>query len=441
MAAALTVDTLTVDTFDLSKFMLQPSASNAVDVKTKLGDSAATYLLNHSRTITTIDLSTPCYTQTHSISYSEVAKACFLFAWNAFHVKPLGAYRSAKNLSHIYHHNGKTTTGQEVLPESDLLPIVAVLGKLNGLKSISLGNHRWSQTCFSTLIAKIEETQVVTQLKVDPSVLTEPQKKDLYKLAQDGRKGLMLTDLAGRRFGPLYTHYEAYFDSKREIGNYQLKDVTRKALTLYKEKHQGTLPKCVVDFGSGGGPDTVPLNREGCQKIYAVESDEIGMRDLKANLSGVCQIVEHQAVKNIVTIASDADEKESVAKESVVHCCKAHFVEFVGAAPVDFLVSSFTWPYRSPDQFAGMWEKQLKMLMTGAVIVGQFFEKPDAPKDHMTYHTEQEVKQLLETHFEILFFEAQQAKDMKIHGDGSPPEFKAVYHIVAQRKALLPASK
>jgi hypothetical protein len=334
-----------------------------------------------------------------------------------------------------------------------LYHILINLSQFKRLKSINLGNLKLSDTSLKMLIDKIEQTQIVNKLIVNPSNLTELQKKALYKLAQDGRKGLVLMDLECKRFGPLFTNYEAYFESKAKVQKGELSDITKKALELFKQTHQNAFPACVVDFGCGDGTDTVPLSKAGCKTIWAVDSDEQGIKALRANLrllSLNSRIIKHSVVQNIVKIsASNEKEKQSAAGAavsvvksavSVVHLCQSHFLEFEGAAPVDFLVSSYTWPYRSPDRFGDMWERQLKFLQIGAIIVGQFFEKPDNPKENMTYHTEKQVQQLLEKDFDILVFVTQKSEEIVVHGDGSPPEFKAVYHVVARKKAATAAT-
>src|SRR5437868_1805971 len=176
MAAAL-------DTFSLSGYMKMLSAEQK-DEKTSFSKSVVAYLQGHKRTLAVLDLS-----------------------------------------------NTK-------LQEIDLLPILQTIGQLTSLRVITFVGHGISDSSLNELAENIERTQVVTELRVASQLLTEAQKNTLYRLTQDGRKGLTLKDLQGNKCGPFYTNLEPYFASKAKENKEKIREITRLGLERYKEFHQ-----------------------------------------------------------------------------------------------------------------------------------------------------------------------------------------------------------
>lgn len=177
----------------------------------------------------------------------------------------------------------------------------------------------------------------------------------------------------------------------------------------YFEMDYGQLPKSVLDFGCGVGQDTIPLAKLGCANILAIDADEEALELLKSRLP--------------------------VELESHVSLINSPFLETEIKEPVDVFIAGYTWPYRRPLDFAACWKKSISSVKVGGYIAGQFFgpfsnREPDLC---MTYHTEEQIRDLLKDNFEIVSFKKEpEGSDFKIFGGAEAP-WGNLYHVVAKR--------
>jgi len=146
-------------------------------------------------------------------------------------------------------------------------------------------------------------------------------------------------------------------------------DAPRETLVDAVERHEaeGRAPGIAVDLGCGAGRDTLELLRRGWE-VHAVDSEARAIELLTAHPDAV------SAGERLTTSVST----------------------FADAA----------WPEADLIVFAGVWERIAKSLRPGAHFSGHLFGVRDewAPAPDMTFHTREEVEELLAP-FEVESFE------------------------------------
>lgn len=274
---------------------------------------------------------------------------------------------------------------------------------------LDISNQRWSDATFEKILDGV--TPVVKCIHVDLGTLTEKQKLVLSELTgRNHLKGLKIVDVGGGEL-PIHSNWEVYADQKEKAYKKGMHETTKKALTYFKGEN-GKNPDFVLDFGAGTGQDTVNLALEGCPKIWAVDGDEGSLAILRRNL-------------------------DEVKHASQVTLINAPFITLEVAKQVDLLVSSYTWPYRCPNDFLACWDKCVSIVKEGGYISGHFFGPlTDKNRDPgMTYHTEDALDQLLKEKFDIVWFKKdREGSSFQVYGSNDTPEWGDLYHVVAKKR-------
>ena len=132
-----------------------------------------------------------------------------------------------------------------------------------------------------------------------------------------------------------------------------------------------------IDLGCGDGTETVFLLARGWQ-VLAIDGEEAAIKSLMQKVPKAAQI----------------HLRTQVGK-----------FEDVALPPADLIHASYSIPFCHPVQFAAFWERIVRAVKPGGRFAGQFFGVRDswANKPHMTFHTEGQVRSMLED-FEIEFF-------------------------------------
>lgn len=75
-----------------------------------------------------------------------------------------------------------------------------------------------------------------------------------------------------------------------------------------------------------------------------------------------------------------------------------------GVRKYNLAVASYSLPFCKPENFAKVWENITSSLKSGAIFCGEFFgpNNYSFSNDQMTFHTEEEVRKLLEKDYEII---------------------------------------
>jgi ribosomal protein L11 methylase PrmA len=283
---------------------------------------------------------------------------------------------------------------------------------------INLSGRRIDPEAFKQLIKIIKSHPGVKELQVTKSYLSPEQLKQLAELTGvNTLKGLKITCSEGEKVGPLHTNWDVYALEKKHAYQNGMRETTIQALNWINNEHH-RLPTHILDFGAGTGQDAINLALLGCPKILAVDGDDVSLDILQGNMQQLKESGEH-------------------AELSKIECTIAPFITLQVSEPIELLVSSYTWPYRCPQDFPACWEKCVDIVQVGGLIAGQFFgpRTGKAPDPGMTYHTEAELRQLLSEDFEIVWFRKDpEGGNFKLFG-GDEPAWGDLYHVVAKRIA------
>lgn len=321
------------------------------------------------------------------------------------------------------HHNSSSLTdldlscqrvSSEVFSLIDFQSIASRIHSMSSLKRINLSGHKLSQHNFENIISSIIKNPIIKELHVSKSLLTELQQKQLMELTGINElKGFRITTSEGINVGSVHTNWETYAQAKKEAYLAGMRTSTRNALEEFKKEHN-RLPAFILDFGAGTGQDTISLAVENCPKIWAVDGDENSLKILQSDFQEVQRI------------------EPSISE---ILCIHAPFIHVNVPEPVELLVSSYTWPYRRPPDFPACWKKCIDIVKLGGYISGHFFGPitGEAPDPGLTYHTEEQLRDLLSVHFEIRWFRKDpENSSFKVFG-GNRPAWGDLYHVVAKK--------
>lgn len=302
-----------------------------------------------------------------------------------------------------------------ILNAQDLQPSMTAANSMTRLRKVDLSGQRFDSGAFECIIEMIKSHPGVKELHVSKSLLTEDQRKQLIELTGINElKGLKFITSEGEQLGSVHTNWDIYAEEKRNSYLNGMRETTRQALDFIVSEY-GRPPAFTLDFGAGTGIDTINLAIENCPQIWAVDGDDTSLIFLQ------------DSVREL--------EKSGGPLKSEITCINAPFITLEVPEPVELLVSSYTWPYRRPSDFPDCWKKCVDIVKIGGYISGQFFGPltGEAPDPGMTYHTEEELRQLLSEHFELVWFRKEpEGGDFKIFG-GEKPAWGDLYHIVAKR--------
>lgn len=284
---------------------------------------------------------------------------------------------------------------------------------------IDLSGRAISDEYFSALLESIVAHNTICELRVTKAMLTEWQQKQLVNLAGiNTLKGLKISTTEGVNLGSIYTNWDTYNFEKQAAYLDGMHQTTKVALDSFRKEY-GQLPFFVLDFGAGTGQDCINLALEGCPKIWAVDGDGSSLNILEKSYRQI---------------------KETTSKPLVdIVCITEPFIQIAVPQPVDLLVSSYTWPYRRPEDFPACWQKCVQLVKPGGYISGHFFgpKADQQPDPGLTYHNADQLKTLLAQHFEIIWLDVQPAgSDFKIYG-GAEPSWGDLYLVVAKKSKNL----
>jgi hypothetical protein len=268
---------------------------------------------------------------------------------------------------------------------------------------LDLRGYRFDQCRFDNLTTFLSESPQLSQMFFSKTLLNEPQVERLLKITNSNlMKGVKLLDDEGVSFGAAYTNWHIYNQDKKEAC--ELNETTLKALKNFESP-----PKHVIDFGAGVGQETLALLQCGCLSVVAIEGDNEAVAILRKR------------------------GEAFIEKESLV-IFEGGFLKYSCEKQADLFISSFTWPYRPQEDFAACWEKTEGCVKPGGWIAGHFFGAPPKADPAMSYHSRDEIYELLSLKFENISIREEASSDHKIYGGNTPP-WGILYHVVAQKKS------
>lgn len=280
-------------------------------------------------------------------------------------------------------------------------------------KRLDLAGCSFDQDAFSIFVDTIAKQKIIKTLVFTKALLTSKQVTDLQVLVCR-RKGLKVEDSEGNKFGPLYMNWHSYNEEKYNIISKGLGGMypTTILALRYILQETGNLPNFVLDFGCSVGLDTLPLAEMGCKKIWAIDADEDALDKLKSNIRP--------------------------GQHNRVTCINSPFMEVVVDEPVDLFISAYTWPLRKPEDFPACWDKCVSVTKIGGYIAGQFFgpfsKDPLDLDPCMTYHTGEEVRDLLAKNFSmVLFRKIPAGSSFEVSGGDKKPSWGDLFHVIAKR--------
>ena len=157
-----------------------------------------------------------------------------------------------------------------------------------------------------------------------------------------------------------------------------------------------------IDLGCGDGTESAVLLSRGWH-VLAVDAEPAAIQHLLAKVPEAEQV-------NLQT---------QVAK-----------FEEITLPNADLVHASLSLPFCHPDHFPALWQKITRVIKPGGRFAGHFFGVHDswANKEHMTFHTEAQVRALLEN------FEIESFHEMDEDGPAaSGPEHWHVFTVIARK--------
>lgn len=270
-------------------------------------------------------------------------------------------------------------------------------------KTVDLSAKFFNDRDFDFFLDLLKNRSINT-LILDKTKLTLAQTERVLSIINSNeKKGTKLVTPEGRAFGSIYTDWSSYNLAKTNACMLGLRETTIEAL-----KHFSTPPKVIIDFGAGTGQDTIPLLKMGLH-VIAIDGDEESLEILKSHLS-----------------SEDLEKLETYS---------GPFIQFQALQTADLFISCFTWPYRPKADFPECWKKTLALIKEEGIIAGHFFGPKDPPDPAMTYHTEEELKELLHEDFDILWFQKESKDSGRTVYGGDEPAWGELFHVVARKRS------
>lgn len=272
---------------------------------------------------------------------------------------------------------------------------------------LDLTDQCFDEKEFSLLVQSIKDKSnsacPIKEIVFTKSRLLEEQIESIQTLASS-MKSFKVLDSSGDRIGSLICNWSPYNQDKENAFTFGIRKTTATAIESFKEQF-GKLPDEVLDFGAGTGQDAIPLLEMGCPHLVALDADEQAIEILAKNVP--LKLKPH------------------------IDIVKTPFKSYSSEKLFNFINSSFSWPYRPQEEFALFWKKTVQLLAPNGYIAGHFFGQPAKPESGMTYHTKEEVKELIKNNFELIWFNEEEKTE--IYG-GENPSWGTLYHVVAKKK-------
>jgi len=158
-----------------------------------------------------------------------------------------------------------------------------------------------------------------------------------------------------------------------------------------------------IDLGCGDGTETAVLLEHGWE-VLAIDGEPASIEYLLAKVP-----------------------KE---KQSNLQTQMAEF-EDVSLTSADLVHASFSLPFCAPEHFDVFWGKVMTAIKSGGRFAGNFFGVRDswANKPDMTFHTEEQIRKLIEN-FEIEYFHEMDEDGNSANG----PKHWHVFTVIARKK-------
>ncbi|CRX39166.1 class I SAM-dependent methyltransferase [Estrella lausannensis] len=264
----------------------------------------------------------------------------------------------------------------------------------------------FNQEHFQSLICFVSSHNDLSHVKLSKDLLSPEQVKKILQVTNSNlAKGIKLLDENEERFGNIYTDWHHYNMDKKDLC--KLNKTTLSALEKFPSP-----PERIIDFGAGTGQETIALLQQGYPSVVAIDGDKEAIAILESRAQ---EFIEGGALETYT----------------------GPFLKYQPPVKADLFISSYTWPYRPHDEFNACWDKTIACVKPGGWIAGQFFGSPLKADPAMTYHTEEEIRQLLKTDFECITIHRESAESSVIYGGTSAP-WGSLFHVVAQKNRSFP---
>src|SRR6266508_104600 len=174
------------------------------------------------------------------------------------------------------------------------------------------------------------------------------------------------------------------------------------ALTYFTAESPGT-QRTAIDLGCGDGTETAVLLEQGWN-VLAIDGEPASIQHLLAKVP-----------------------KEGQAR---LQTQLAKF-ENVSLPSADLIHASYSLPFCAPEHFDAFCVKIMNAVKSGRRFAGQFFGVRDSWADSpdMTFHTEEQVRKMLEN-FEIEYFHEMDEDGSAVSG----PKHWHVFTIIARKR-------
>lgn len=269
-------------------------------------------------------------------------------------------------------------------------------------RNIELQGYCFSPESFQALISFVCDQENLSHVKVSKKHLDPDQTKRILQVTNGNlTKGIKLLDEDGQKFGNAYTDWHHYNMDKKDIC--RLNKTTMAALEKFT-----SIPERIIDFGAGTGQETIALLKQGCPSVVAIDGDKEAIA-----------ILESRGIDFI--------------KTGALETYSGPFLKYQPSSQADLFISSYTWPYRPQEDFNACWNKTLSCVKPGGWIAGQFFGTPLKMDPAMTYHTEEELRQMLKENFESIHIR-RDGQDASVVYGGTATPWGSLFHVVAQKK-------
>ncbi|NUM46941.1 MAG: class I SAM-dependent methyltransferase [Anaerolineales bacterium] len=173
------------------------------------------------------------------------------------------------------------------------------------------------------------------------------------------------------------------------------------ALTLFAKEGPGL--RTAVDLGCGDGVETYHLLKMGWQ-VLAIDQEPGSLERVRTLIPAGFQMQ-----------------------------LETRFTSFeqLSLPPVDFVYAGYSLPFCHPDSFTALWAEITTALVPRGRFAGQLFGVRDswATREHMTFHTREQVEALL------IPFEVELLDEMEEDGNSfSGPKHWHIFHLIARKK-------
>jgi len=190
-------------------------------------------------------------------------------------------------------------------------------------------------------------------------------------------------------------------DYYRKITGRAPRQLLLNALTYFADDVDG--PRQAIDLGCGDGTESALLLQHGW-KVLAIDGESAAIKHL----------LEKVPAENQIRLQTQV----------------AKFKDVV-LLPADLIHASLSILFCEPDYFAALWQKIVDAIKPGGRFAGQFFGVRDswANEPDMTFHTEEQVREMLEE-LEIESFHEQDEDGNAVSG----PKHWHVFTVIARKK-------